>query len=464
MDGKIDPHLPVHPEERVYLRKPWKQTLEDVCQWRQERIKAGDDRWPGTVTEDKRERMLGKWLANQRSYRKMMDANPQNRKGLKGMCPERVRLLDARLPGWMGSEPNARVVVHRFRKGGSVCEVVVAGDDQVCGGDEAVNSNAVARRREGDYESGRDGDGRLDGEDVEGGAEQGEATMVIQPVWHLRATWGQSLERVRLWREKHPDRWPSHQDEHGDVEEAKLYRWLIEQRRYKRNLDAGKTEKLGGMNQERLELLNDVLGEDWVVSSRMDASNKIRSASKKKKKEPSAGKKRSRDDVPKNAGARRGEGSSGLNYMASLASHEMDAMRHAQHQQALHEQAMLEQALHEQTLHQQVLQAAQLVGQRHHGYADPQRLRQGHIPHGHYMHGYTRYDGRQYHSTQQHIQQLAHSRGIQHVQAYAQAHPLPQMPSGAPPEVQQAGGEGLAQLEVGHPDLYAGDPDLFPAS
>lgn len=359
----------VHPDNRVYLRKPWKQTLEDLCSWRQERIEEGCDRWPGTVVVDKRERMLGKWLANQRSYRKLMDANPRNRKGLKGMCPERVRLLDARLPGWMGSEPNERVLVEVY---GRVDGEGSTGDAEVYGRDAVSQMDAYASM----------GSASRDTNDSLGkNNEPGLTRQVAQPVWHLRASFDQSLERTRIWRLHHPDRWPNHQDRLGDVEEARVYRWLIEQRRYKRNFDAGKKTKLGGMCEERLRLMNEVIGSDWAIGNRPDVDTLPNIGTKQMRNDAGAGKKRPRMDGPrmeKGNGAMRGEESSGLNYMASLASHEMDAMRQAQQQQ--------------HALHQQVMHAAR------------------------YSHGYgVDDDGQQYHSTQQRIQQLAHAQGLRQV-------------------------------------------------
>ena len=457
--GKLDPHMPVHPAQRVYLRRPWKQTLEDVCLWREERIRAGDDRWPGTVTQDKRERMLGKWLANQRSYRKLMDANPQNRKGLKGMCPERVRMLDARLPGWMGSEPNAQVVIRagenlhgkvdedgsQTRFHGQGRQEAGAGYGGGRDGGHPENNELAHQERDGeedDERNNRTNNRMNENKSIEedGMEHVGLAGALVQPVWHLRATWGQSLERARLWRAEHRDRWPNNQDEHGDPEEARVYRWLIEQRRYKRNFEAGK-EKLGGMCQDRLDLLNEVLGEGWATGNRCDVSSRARQVPKRKKKDAPVNK-RSRIDTHGHGGGMMDEGSSGLNYMASLASHEMDAMRHAQQQQAFH---------------QQVMQAGHLAGHCQ-GYAEAHRLQQGHAhghgtgtgygmgygsgygtgygtgyaaahgsgqpsghgqAHQHGPYGYGGYDGRQYHNTQQHIQQLVHSRGMQHAQAYA---------------------------------------------
>lgn len=414
----------MHPDYRVYLRKPWRQTLEDLCSWRQERIEEGRDRWPGTVVEDTRERMLGKWLANQRSYRKLMDANPRNRKGLKGMCPERVRLLNARLPGWMGSEPNEHVAL-------------------------GVHDTGDVGRYEGAATQ-MDAHAPM-GSDVHGmGANLGEhgaqdsTRQVTQPVWHLRASFGQSLERARIWRQQHPDRWPNYQDEDGDEEEARVYRWLIEQRRYKRNFEAGKTKKLGGMCEERLELMADVLGSDWDAGNRSDMETRSKSGTKQVVKDTAGGKKRPRIDGPKSGGVMRVEESSGLNYMASLASHEMDAMRQAQQQQ--------------HALQQQVMNAAQFAGQRH-GYADGQTLehQQGNLhEQGRYSHGYHGgyYDGQQYRSTQQHIQQLAHVQGLYQVNTFPQARAQPLVPAGRDGD----------EVDAEEPDEPSGSGGLFPSS
>lgn len=413
--------MPVHPDQRVYLRKPWRQTLEELCSWRQERIQEGCDRWPGTVVQDVRERMLGKWLANQRSYRKLMDANPRNRKALKGMCPDRVRLLDMRLPGWMGTEPNECVVQD------------VGGTDDVGGcsrdEDDRIGTDAYASVGSAFRDTGGCGAENRAQDPIKATGQGTQDGLVPAPIWYLRASFGQSLERARIWRNNHPDRWPNHQDEDGDEEEARVYRWLIEQRRYKRNFDAGKKTKLGGMCEERIELMNTVLGSDWVAGNRgSKAVTRLKGRTKEMDGvgEAMGGKKRTRIDGQKGSGAMRGKESSGLNYMASLASHEMDAMRQAQQQQQQH-------ALQQQAMH------AQQSGQYHHGYGDGHRFQhqQGHVhEHGRYSHGYDGgyIDGQQYHSTQQHIQQMAHAQGLYQVNAFSQARAQPPARAGASEE------------------------------
>lgn len=167
---------------KKYARNPWNHTLEALVVWKEK-----NGRWPVTITEDREEKMLGKWLANQRSYKKsMLSGVPQS--SLKGMCEARVEQLDLKVPGW---------------------------------------------------------------ENNKGGKLQSEKRKV------QRCSWEESLEKAKAWKAKHPDRWPVQQPvEGGDPSETVVYRWLIEQRRYKKNFDEGKVLKLGGMNHDRASKLD----------------------------------------------------------------------------------------------------------------------------------------------------------------------------------------------------------------
>lgn len=177
-----------------YQRLPWRTTLEKLVAWRQNY----PDKWPVTITMDPDERILGKWLANQRSYRKTMDVGGVI---LKGMCPSRVEELDQVLPGWMG--------------------------------DDRPGKSSTEKR------------------------------------WTAtRHTWEESLFRTKAWRARNPDRWPIQQGKDGDPEENKVYKWLIEQRRYKKNYMTGKYLKLGGMNAKRAELLDKELTPGWYKGNK----------------------------------------------------------------------------------------------------------------------------------------------------------------------------------------------------
>jgi len=180
-------------QNKNYQRLPWKVTLDKLVEWR----KMHPERWPVTLTMDPDEKMLGKWLANQRSYRKTMDAGGSS---LKGMCPDRVEALDKAIPGWMG-----------------------------------------------DIKPGRG---------------------PTEKRWANRLSWEQSLAHAKAWRARNPDRWPIQQNKDGDAEEGKVYRWLIEQRRYKKNYMNGKTLKLGGMDATRAAMLDKELTPAWYKGNK----------------------------------------------------------------------------------------------------------------------------------------------------------------------------------------------------
>lgn len=182
-------------KDKNFHRLPWTSTLENLVRWREQH----PERWPSTITADPEEKILGKWLANQRSYRKTMDAGGDS-SILKGMCPQRVEMLDRMTPGWMG--------------------------------------------------------------DVRPGRPMPEKR------WTTRLSWEQSLFRAKAWRARNPDRWPIQQNKDGDPEENKVYKWLIEQRRYKKNMHAGKTLKLGGMTPKRAERLDRELSPGWYKGNK----------------------------------------------------------------------------------------------------------------------------------------------------------------------------------------------------
>ncbi len=142
-------------------------------------------------------------------------------KNLKGMTVHRVRQLDERVPGWMRDE---QIEVENGKQGWK-------------------------KRRRKAYL----GDGQNRNSNV---------TKLV------RSTYEDSLARAKAWRDAHPDRWPIKQPEDGDKEEAKVYRWLVDQRRYRRNFEAGKTKKTGGMTTERLQELREVLGDDWYEGNK----------------------------------------------------------------------------------------------------------------------------------------------------------------------------------------------------
>ena len=236
-----------------YKRKPWAVTLDELCAWREKQLAAGHDRWPTAMAEDPHERALvgtdlgqrapppiffptlslalraslvrqGKWLGNQRSSRRLLDEGPVTKieiKNLKGMTVHRVRQLDERVPGWMRDE---QIEVENGKQGWK-------------------------KRRRKAYL----GDGQNRNSNV---------TKLV------RSTYEDSLARAKAWRDAHPDRWPIKQPEDGDKEEAKVYRWLVDQRRYRRNFEAGKTKKTGGMTTERLQELREVLGDDWYEGNK----------------------------------------------------------------------------------------------------------------------------------------------------------------------------------------------------
>jgi hypothetical protein len=185
--------VPGNSESKKFQRLPWSDTLKKLFEWR----KKNPDRWPGTITKDPEEKILGKWLANQRSYRKTMDAGGNI---LKGMSLKRVSDLDHAVPGWMG-----------------------------------------------DIKPGR---------------------PAPEKRWTSRQSWEQSLFRAKAWRARNPDRWPIQQNKDGDPEEHKVYKWLIEQRRYKKNMMTGKTLKLGGMTPRRANTLDRELTPGWYKGNK----------------------------------------------------------------------------------------------------------------------------------------------------------------------------------------------------
>ena len=142
-------------------------------------------------------------------------------KNLKGMTVYRVRQLDERVPGWMRDE---QIEVENGKQGWK-------------------------KRRRKVYL-------------VEGQNRNSNVTKLV------RSTYEDSLARAKAWRDAHKERWPIKQPEDGDKEEAKVYRWLVDQRRYRRNFEAGKTKKTGGMTTERLQELREVLGDDWYEGNK----------------------------------------------------------------------------------------------------------------------------------------------------------------------------------------------------
>lgn len=274
---------------RVYLRKPWAQTLEEMCRWREAKLRAGEDRWPGTMVSDPNEKMLGKWLANQRSYRKAMDANPLEKKGLKGMCPERVRILDERLPGWMGTSGSVELIGAKeasllgLTSGGLIATVSALGGEgnQNHDSNEDVTVGAVPKAANRTTTTPTAAKATVTTTEMAASVAETDIEAVSSPQWSSRATFRESLERAERWRASHPDRWPIQQDkDDGDVEEGKVYRWLIEQRRYKRNFESGKSVKLGGMTLERLDLIRAVLGDDWHIGNRAQVNGKTKSTAR----------------------------------------------------------------------------------------------------------------------------------------------------------------------------------------
>ena len=177
--------------------------LQKLVEWKEQK-----DAWPKTLSKDSQERALAKWLSNQRSYMKSMEAGTDPKR-LKGMTDERIQILDTRVPGWRG-------------------------------------------------------------------------TWKAKKRFSSKIPWEDSLQKAVEWREHHPDRWPTLTAR--DEEEEKVYFWLVEQRRYLRNMLKGNTTKLGGMTPARAARLDMELGDAWFRGNKGPESKAKKKTSKKKKK------------------------------------------------------------------------------------------------------------------------------------------------------------------------------------
>jgi len=176
--------------------------LKSLVEWKEEK-----GAWPKTLAKDSKEKALAKWLSNQRSYMKSMEAGTDPKR-LKGMTDERIQILDRRCPGWRG-------------------------------------------------------------------------TWKAKKRFSSKIPWEESLQKAVEWRQRHPNKWPVLT---GGGEEEKIGHWLVEQRRYLRNMLKGNTIKLGGMTPARAARLDMELGEAWLRGNKGPESEAKKVMGKKKKK------------------------------------------------------------------------------------------------------------------------------------------------------------------------------------
>ncbi|KAI8105081.1 hypothetical protein M9435_000253 [Picochlorum sp. BPE23] len=188
--------------QKELKRLPWSTMLKKLVEWKEQK-----SAWPKTLSKDSHERALAKWLSNQRSYMKSMEAGTDPKR-LKGMTDERIQILDTRVPGWRG-------------------------------------------------------------------------TWKAKKRFSSKTPWEESLQKAVEWRERHPNRWPTLS---SGEEEEKVYLWLVEQRRYLRNMLKGNTTKLGGMTPARAARLDMELGDAWFRGNKGPEGEVKKKTSKKKKK------------------------------------------------------------------------------------------------------------------------------------------------------------------------------------